>query len=100
MRFNTFLREFYHFFLFKVSVGGILIGGSAQLSGVMRTGDKLISIDGKRVIGATHAEVLKLLDRAAHTVGQVTLGLQRSNTIKVSKFIFIDFVLFGLKIFS
>ncbi|VDP99463.1 unnamed protein product [Trichobilharzia regenti] len=55
----------------------MLLGGSAQLSGVVRTGDKLISIDGVRVIGATHAEVVDLLDRAAHTVGQVTLGLQR-----------------------
>ncbi|CAH8851056.1 unnamed protein product [Trichobilharzia szidati] len=61
----------------QVSIGAMLLGGSAQLSGVVRTGDKLISIDGVRVIGATHAEVVDLLDRAAHTVGQVTLGLQR-----------------------
>ncbi|CAH8559134.1 unnamed protein product [Heterobilharzia americana] len=61
----------------QVSIGAMLMGGSAQLSGVVRTGDKLISIDGVRVIGATHAEVVDLLDRAAHTVGQVTLGLQR-----------------------
>ncbi|KAH8876516.1 Membrane-associated guanylate kinase, WW and PDZ domain-containing protein 3, partial [Schistosoma japonicum] len=61
----------------NVSIGAMLLGGSAQLSEVVRTGDKLISIDGVRVIGATHAEVVELLDRAAHTVGQVTLGLQR-----------------------
>ncbi|TNN09569.1 Membrane-associated guanylate kinase, WW and PDZ domain-containing protein [Schistosoma japonicum] len=61
----------------QVSIGAMLLGGSAQLSEVVRTGDKLISIDGVRVIGATHAEVVELLDRAAHTVGQVTLGLQR-----------------------
>ncbi|XP_018651516.1 membrane associated guanylate kinase inverted related [Schistosoma mansoni] len=61
----------------QVSIGALLMGGSAQLSEVVRTGDKLISIDGVRVIGATHAEVVELLDRAAHTVGQVTLGLQR-----------------------
>ncbi|CAH8293744.1 unnamed protein product, partial [Schistosoma turkestanicum] len=61
----------------QVSIGAMLMGGSAQLSEVVRTGDKLISIDGIRVIGATHAKVVELLDRAAHTVGQVTLGLQR-----------------------
>ncbi|VDO67735.1 unnamed protein product [Schistosoma curassoni] len=61
----------------QVSIGALRMGGSAQLSEVVRTGDKLISIDGVRVIGATHAEVVELLDRAAHTVGQVTLGLQR-----------------------
>lgn len=55
----------------------MLPGGSAQISGVVRTGDRLISINGLRVVGFKHREVVQLLDQAAHTVGQVTLGLQR-----------------------
>ncbi|CAL8069789.1 unnamed protein product [Calicophoron daubneyi] len=61
----------------QVIIGSLVPGGAAQLSGVVRTGDRLISINGTRVVGAKHREVVQLLDKAAYTVGQVTLGLQR-----------------------
>ncbi|KAA0197889.1 Membrane-associated guanylate kinase WW and PDZ domain-containing protein 3, partial [Fasciolopsis buskii] len=61
----------------QITIGSLLPGGSAQISGVVRTGDRLISINGLRVVGFKHREVVQLLDQAAHTVGQVTLGLQR-----------------------
>ncbi|TPP57037.1 Membrane-associated guanylate kinase WW and PDZ domain-containing protein, partial [Fasciola gigantica] len=61
----------------QITIGSLLPGGSAQMSGVVRTGDRLISINGLRVVGFKHREVVQLLDQAAHAVGQVTLGLQR-----------------------
>ncbi|KAG5444960.1 Membrane-associated guanylate kinase, WW and PDZ domain-containing protein 1 [Clonorchis sinensis] len=68
----------------QVVVGSLVLGGAAQLSGIVRTGDKIVSVNGTRVVGAKHREVVQMLEQAAHTVGQVTLGLQRSTEPSVN----------------
>ncbi|VDM35774.1 unnamed protein product [Hydatigera taeniaeformis] len=43
----------------------------------MRAGDRLVSVNGTRVLGGSHAKALALLERAAEAHGEVTLGLWR-----------------------
>ncbi|KAF6780481.1 hypothetical protein AHF37_00026 [Paragonimus kellicotti] len=68
----------------QVVIGSLVPGGAAQMSGVVRSGDRLVSINGLRVVGAKHKKVVQLLEQAAHSVGQVTLGLQRQPEVPVT----------------
>ncbi|VDL19071.1 unnamed protein product [Hymenolepis diminuta] len=63
----------------QVTIGSLAPGGAAERSGQMRAGDRLVSVNGARVFGGTHARALELLERAAETHGEVTLGLWRSS---------------------
>ncbi|KAF7233454.1 hypothetical protein EG68_08402, partial [Paragonimus skrjabini miyazakii] len=68
----------------QVVIGSLVPGGAAQMSGVVRSGDRLVSINGLRVVGAKHKKVVQLLEQAAHSVGQVTLGLQRQPEVPIN----------------
>nr|CDS17897.1 membrane associated guanylate kinase ww and pdz [Echinococcus granulosus] len=61
----------------QVTIGQLAPGGAAERSGQMRAGDRLVSVNGTRVFGGSHAKVLALLERAADAHGEVTLGLWR-----------------------
>lgn len=59
----------------KVSVGHIVPGGSADLSGSIFTGDELISIDGQSTMKTSHDYVINLMGQASRN-GQVTLEVR------------------------
>ncbi|KAL5109735.1 Membrane-associated guanylate kinase WW and PDZ domain-containing protein 3 [Taenia crassiceps] len=61
----------------QVTIGQLAPGGAAERSTQMRAGDRLVSVNGTRVLGGSHAKVLALLERAAEAHGEVTLGLWR-----------------------
>ncbi|VDO00042.1 unnamed protein product [Rodentolepis nana] len=61
----------------QLIIGSLASGGAAERSGQMRAGDRLVSVNGVRVFGGTHARALELLERATETHGEVTLGLWR-----------------------
>nr|CUU98787.1 hypothetical transcript [Hymenolepis microstoma] len=61
----------------QLIIGSLASGGAAERSGQMRAGDRLVSVNGVRVLGGTHARALELLERATETHGEVTLGLWR-----------------------
>jgi len=59
----------------KVSVGHIVPGGSADLSGAIFTGDELISIDGQSTMKTSHDYVINLMGQASRN-GVVTLEVR------------------------
>uniref|UniRef100_A0A158R6Y3 Membrane associated guanylate kinase, WW and PDZ domain containing 2 n=1 Tax=Taenia asiatica TaxID=60517 RepID=A0A158R6Y3_TAEAS len=61
----------------QVTIGQLAPGGAAERSTHMRAGDRLVSVNGTRVLGGSHAKALALLERAAEAHGEVTLGLWR-----------------------
>lgn len=65
----------------QVTIGFLAPGGAAERSGQMRAGDWLVSVNGIRVFGGTHARALELLERAAEAHGEVTLGLWRPSSL-------------------
>ncbi|KAM7537184.1 hypothetical protein Aperf_G00000063463 [Anoplocephala perfoliata] len=65
----------------QVTIGLLAPGGAAERSGQMRAGDRLVSVNGVRVFGGTHARALELLERATEAHGEVTLGLWRPSLL-------------------
>ncbi|KAL5960508.1 Membrane-associated guanylate kinase WW and PDZ domain-containing protein 2 [Taenia solium] len=61
----------------QVTIGQLAPGGAAERSTQMRAGDRLVSVNGTRVLGGSHAKALALLERTAEAHGEVTLGLWR-----------------------
>jgi C-terminal processing protease CtpA/Prc len=61
--------------VFKVSVGHIVPGGSADLDRRIMTGDEIISIDGQSTLNTSHDYVINLMGQAARS-GRVTLGIR------------------------
>ena len=60
----------------QVSIGTIVRGGPADLSGQLQRGDEIHRVDGINVVGATHRRVISLMGNAAQT-GEVALGIRR-----------------------
>ncbi|BHF63359.1 Membrane-associated guanylate kinase, WW and PDZ domain-containing protein 3 [Sparganum proliferum] len=61
-----------------LSIGPLVPGGVAEKSGMIQTGDHLVSVNGERVVGARHRRVVQLLEQAAAcTYSEVILGLWR-----------------------
>ncbi|XP_068758542.1 membrane-associated guanylate kinase, WW and PDZ domain-containing protein 3-like isoform X1 [Montipora capricornis] len=60
----------------QVSIGTIVRGGPADLSGQVQRGDEIHQVDGINVIGSTHRRVISLMGNAALS-GEVTLGIHR-----------------------
>ncbi|VDN11683.1 unnamed protein product [Dibothriocephalus latus] len=61
-----------------LSIGPLVPGGVAEKSGMIQTGDHLVSVNGERVVGARHRWVVQLLEQnAACTHSEVVLGLWR-----------------------
>uniref|UniRef100_A0A0X3P6X5 Membrane-associated guanylate kinase, WW and PDZ domain-containing protein 3 n=2 Tax=Schistocephalus solidus TaxID=70667 RepID=A0A0X3P6X5_SCHSO len=61
-----------------LSIGPLVPGGIAEKSGMIQTGDHLVSVNGERVVGARHRWVVQLLEQgAACTYSEVVLGLWR-----------------------
>ncbi|VDD79869.1 unnamed protein product [Mesocestoides corti] len=58
-----------------VTIGQLMPGGAAEKSGLIRPGDHLVSVNGERVYGGSHARALALLEQECDT--EVTLGLWR-----------------------
>ena len=63
-------------FTMQVSIGTIVRGGPADLSGQLQRGDEIHRVDGINVVGATHRRVISLMGNAAQT-GEVALGIRR-----------------------
>uniref|UniRef100_A0A5K3EL51 Membrane associated guanylate kinase, WW and PDZ domain containing 3b n=1 Tax=Mesocestoides corti TaxID=53468 RepID=A0A5K3EL51_MESCO len=59
----------------QVTIGQLMPGGAAEKSGLIRPGDHLVSVNGERVYGGSHARALALLEQECDT--EVTLGLWR-----------------------
>lgn len=68
---NTNLNVIY----FKVSIGHIVPGGSADLDGRVRTGDQIISINSKSTINTSHDYVINLISQCK----QITIGIRHIN---------------------
>ncbi|XP_029212793.2 membrane-associated guanylate kinase, WW and PDZ domain-containing protein 1-like [Acropora millepora] len=60
----------------QVSIGTIVRGGPADLSGQLQRGDEIHKVDGINVVGATHRRVISLMGNAGVT-GEVVLGIHR-----------------------
>lgn len=58
------------------TIGDIIQGGAAALTGQMQRGDRLLAVDGHAVNGLSHSDVIHLMSKAAR-VGHVTLALRR-----------------------
>ena len=63
-------------FSIQVSIGTIVRGGPADLSGQLQRGDEIHKVDGINVVGATHRRVISLMGNAGVT-GEVVLGIHR-----------------------
>lgn len=59
-----------------MSIGTIVRGGPADLSGQLQRGDEIHHVDGISVVGATHRRVISLMGNAS-LAGEVTLGIHR-----------------------
>jgi len=60
-----------------VCIRELVPGGPAEKSGAVQVGDKLLAIDGKRIIGISYKEVMGLLRK--NRKGQITLVLWRDD---------------------
>ena len=78
------LKKILSVICYQVSIGTIVRGGPADLSGQLQRGDEIHHVDGISVIGATHRRVISLMGNAALT-GHVTLGIHRDPAKTASK---------------
>ncbi|KAF7259412.1 hypothetical protein EG68_03458 [Paragonimus skrjabini miyazakii] len=68
----------------QVVIGSLFPGCAAQMDGVIISGDRLVSVNGFRVVGARHKKVSQLMGQEARPVGQVALGLQSRPEVPVN----------------
>uniref|UniRef100_H2ZDG2 Uncharacterized protein n=1 Tax=Ciona savignyi TaxID=51511 RepID=H2ZDG2_CIOSA len=66
-----------------VTIGQIVKGGAADREGTLRTGDELLTVDGKKVTRIGHNQVIALMGNAARNA-VVQLGIRRKETSTVS----------------
>jgi len=59
-----------------VTIGAIVPGGAAEKEGTLKSGDRLLTVDGKRVTRLGHNEVISLMGSAARN-NIVKLGIRR-----------------------
>lgn len=57
-----------------ISIGSIVFGGAASKNGKLKSGDEIISINGKNVVGATHQHVVELISACSN---RATLVVRR-----------------------
>uniref|UniRef100_H2ZDG5 PDZ domain-containing protein n=1 Tax=Ciona savignyi TaxID=51511 RepID=H2ZDG5_CIOSA len=62
-----------------VTIGQIVKGGAADREGTLRTGDELLTVDGKKVTRIGHNQVIALMGNAARNA-VVQLGIRRKET--------------------
>uniref|UniRef100_F1KSV9 Membrane-associated guanylate kinase, WW and PDZ domain-containing protein 1 n=1 Tax=Ascaris suum TaxID=6253 RepID=F1KSV9_ASCSU len=63
-----------------ITVGQIVPGGAAAEDGRMRQGDEIIEIDGKNVVGESHATAVQLMQQSAAN-GHVKLIVRRQKEV-------------------
>lgn len=66
-----------------ITVGQIVPGGAAAEDGRMRQGDEIIEIDGKNVVGESHATAVQLMQQSAAN-GHVKLIVRRQKGLPLS----------------
>lgn len=49
-----------------ISIGSIVFGGAASKNGKLKSGDEIITINGKNVVGATHQHVVELISACSN----------------------------------
>lgn len=54
-----------------ISIGSIVFGGAASKNGKLKSGDEIISINGKNVVGATHQHVVELISACSNRASLV-----------------------------